>query len=71
MPLRALHADSAVNAAALPICPPHPGFLHGMCIRCCARKVESSDGEGDADGEAHVPLTCALAARCVTCSMAY
>ena len=54
-------------AAAAPagpgaICPPHPGFMHGMCIRCCARKAERDDID-DAAVDAHVSLSCAPLAK--------
>ena len=56
-------AKRARAAAAAPrdagaICPPHPGFMHGMCIRCCARK-EREDVDDGAEAEAHVTLSCA------------
>jgi len=33
--------------------------MHGMCIRCCARKEEAPDGDEGAAADAHVPLSCA------------
>lgn len=60
------NAKHAVAAAAPAgpgaICPPHPGFMHGMCIRCCARKAERDDID-DAAVDAHVSLSCAPPAK--------
>jgi hypothetical protein len=54
-------AAAAAPLAAGAICPPHPGFMHGMCIRCCARKAEREDVD-DSAVDAHVSLSCAPAA---------
>lgn len=36
----------AAPADPAAVCPPHPGFLRGMCIRCCALKPDGLSEEG-------------------------
>lgn len=46
----------AAAAAAASACPPHPGFMGGICIRCGALKGEAAEGEGPEE-EAGVALS--------------
>ena len=51
------------DATTQKLCPPHPGFLGGICIRCGAHRRRDSEEEDGEDGEQqHVSLSCVLPA---------
>jgi hypothetical protein len=43
--IRPAHAGSSGSAAAS-VCPPHPGYMNGMCFRCGALKTDDAEAAG-------------------------